>query len=199
MIPQLPTDNLYKFTTLGGIIIIGFCLWTSREHSVEIDAQMLKAGQANSNFDLIHSEVQSDQQDVLDQLERVEDLVAKASDPANPSRIEDAKKAMAAFDDAKKARSETKEKTKQLQRAGQDFENQSREMELLAKRIEQDTDLSKWLFIWGSVMTFSGMSAWYFRHQRYQDELLKVQLENARKQGRNDIALPVLEEKTHTE
>ncbi len=193
MIPQLPTDNLYKFATLGGVLIMGFCLWTSRENSNLVDAQIIKFGQASGNFELIRGEVEDDQTQVRDEITRVEGLVEEALKPENATRVEQAKNAIEAFTQLKTAVNATRQKYNDLKKAKTDTENQTTEMRLLRERLERDSYLTRWLFIWGGLMALSGMSAWYFRHQRFQDELLKVQLENARKQSASVVERPTSE------
>lgn len=194
MVPQLPTDNLYKFATLGGILIMGFCHWTTRENSNLVDAQVIKFSQASGNFELIRQELEDDQKQVGNQLTRVEGLVEEALKPENAAKVAQAKNAVEAFTQLKAAVNATRQKSNDLKKARADTDNQTTEMRLLRERLERDAKFTGWLFVWGAFMALSGMSAWYWRHQRFQDELLIVQLENARKQSTSVVEKPAPEE-----
>lgn len=181
MIPPLPTDNLYKFTAFGGIILMGFCFWTLRDSSLRLDEALTKFNSASGNYDVVSSVFDADVEQLKQLVGRAQDAVTEAEKPENADNIVTAKMAIEAFDELKTFYERTRQQLPELRKAQAEFKLQNLEFKTRLDRLDDNLDFLVWVLFGGAALTASGVWSWYSRHQRYQDELLHIQLESAKK------------------
>ncbi len=181
MIPQLPTDNLYKFATLGGIVLLVFCVWSLRDNSVQMDRGMTSYNQVANELDALLDDLDNDQAKLGVEIARVNDLITEAKKPENVNNASKAQTAIEAYQELAAANEVAHKKRFEARRAKANADTQSSDLKMLLERISRELDQIFWLWVTGAAITASGISSWYFKHQRYQDALLRVQLDNARR------------------
>lgn len=177
-----PTDNLYKFITFLGIALLIFCAWTTIETQQRISENIISAELATvrANRVVDSLELRSDGASRL-----TEQIIANIK--AHPPVTEDDHNALTA---------EAKIVLDYLEALKADFSEHAKEQAVAAKnaddaRILFDSSSAKlwWLFAGmtvGSVMTLGGFFCWYWLHQRHQDRLLSLQIEQARELRKPD-------------
>ncbi len=174
MIPNAPTDNLYKFITVLGIVLFVFCAWTLNDLILQIDRQVSNAETTNRTVERKSASIDA--------------------------TIEDLKTSQAAINERLSRRNETPlnrdEITELLSRVErllqQIVQTETASIELAqendsvlpivteARVLLRHYNAHAWALYLGAVfglaMSATGVVLWYLLHQRYQDTLLRTQL-----------------------
>ena len=157
-VPSLPTDNLYKFLAIFGIVICIFSIYIYQnkynlytEEFFEVRKEFAKYGPMLDRVTLL--------------LERIE------TDPSDKSLPENKKLFAATLDAIDKLNQEIK--------TGHEIAEYSKEKEERAwEEIRILWKYSKIFFFIGVLMSIVGFYLWYVKVQKPLDKLLKKQLED---------------------
>ena len=180
MIPQLPTDNLYKFMTLGGVFIMAFAIWVSRDISEQLGQGKIAYAQSLYNFDR-DADVVSSASDLLDQqITRTRELLNEAKKPENINDRDRSQMAIDAYEETQKTLDEVRLKRADFLKTTSEAKTQEVKLQVLLDKVSYDLSFFRYFFLIGAATASFGLSSWYVKHQRYQDELLRLQCENAK-------------------
>jgi hypothetical protein len=180
MIPQLPTDNLYKFMTLGGVFIMAFSIWVSRDITEQLGQGEIAYAQSSYNFDR-DADVVSRATDMLDQqVNRTNELLDEAKKPENINDRNRSQMAIEAYEETQKTLAEVQLKRTEFLKTASETKTQEVKLQVLLKKLSNDVSLFRYFYLIGAAIASLGLTSWYFKHQRYQDELLRLQCENAK-------------------
>lgn len=192
MIPQLPTDNLYKFMTLGGIVIVVFYLWLIRDNSDRLDAALIRYNEAAGQFDVIQTDVEHQLERLQQQVDLVSKLNLDALKPGNSGNPATAQSAISEFSKMHSQYAEALKRREEAYKARIDADHQGFTVKQVLERNRADLNFAKIEFLSGCFLTLLGIVAWYTRHQRFQDQLIALQVEAARNglvdRGKSDSA-----------
>lgn len=168
--PSLPTDNLYKFITLAGVLLIVFSLWLLRDNSIRMDEGVSQYNAVMGQVDVTQTKLEDRLLELNVTLTSLENAVKQAQTP------EDARANGEAITRFKADYQNIWSLKSDVLKAQVDAKNKDEELARLLDRIGDDLSWSKWGYILGCIMVLGGSQAWYMRHQRYQDGLLRAQL-----------------------
>lgn len=185
-IPNLPTDNLYKFITLAGVVLMVFSLWLVRDNSIRMDEGVSRYNAKSGQFEASQTKLEDSLAQFKATLTSLENAANRAQTPedvrANRDEIvrfkTDFQAAWGLKNEAVKAKI--------------DADNESDELKRLLSRASDDLVWSKWAYVAGAMLTLAGVLAWYLWHQRYQDALLKAQLVALQNADNNSASSPRL-------
>lgn len=154
MIPNAPTDNLYKFVTVLGVALMVFCAWSSTEAVKRVDAAYV---------DQLGRDIQQETDRILLTLdtETVMEILPVPTEKRSAElkkALSDAIKRSTALVERQAARLTDSVRPVMLQKQS--------ENELLMYRIGTGV---------GALISLVGVACWYFLHQRYQDAILRRQ------------------------
>lgn len=174
MIPNAPTDNLYKFVTFLGLALLMFCVWGLIDNERKIEESILLAELHSRQF-ANNTEALKRQSDAL--IEKYSALEKRVKESHTPG---DADVLIA---QSKSIEKEIDDIQKEIKLAEVDSLDLNKKVQ--NARIIFKSNLSQlyWLYCGmaiGSMMTIFGFWSWYARHQRYQDELLQLQVAQAK-------------------
>jgi len=165
-IPSLPTDNLYKFIAIFGLVLLSISIYTTQSFRNKIIAfnQEINGIKEMSHLTSIRQE-------------NIQEIINEIFAEINQDTIN----------------ASLKEKKSILERKGRQAENFNNEMVSLSNRYtdyvyeqmqllgSRDTiienhnkTLEKWLKWVGIFAMFFGFVAWYFKHQRFLDAERKL-------------------------
>ena len=190
-LPRLPTDNLYKFMSIGGLILILYSMVIYKQHN-EYEAQVLEL-QANNEIlkteqDWVKTDISLLNNEITE-LSKEFDIhyVVYSGDPGAIISMMDKINNAKNKEDLKKDFKEGQSKIDILKSKVTTLENSLREttknelknkaqiekIRFLKNSIYQSKIASLILFGTGLLVSIIGFSLWYFRHQVYKDKLLK--------------------------
>lgn len=200
--PIPPSDNLYKFTAIGGLILAVLSLYVPQQiytqhtlSTIEENSKLEKSNKDRQWFDKALDEVEDRRKalaKLMENLPGLEDLELEKSPTPSQEMVNKRDEAIKIF---------LEERHKWLQiyfqlldrhnsdvamLSERDRENQ-RQLQQSSMEIEKLTYLKPQLgkIFWTSVITFFvgvimmvfGFWNWYFRFQIYQDQIVKAQAE----------------------
>ncbi|WP_064686648.1 hypothetical protein [Rhizobium bangladeshense] len=166
MLPNAPTDNLYKFATFIGMALFVFCTWQISDTSKAVESQLFDAKMQGKLFVLRVK----DSQEALEAIEQ--DL--NAPNPDEPG------KALKGRLDLVRRQTDGMLKDWEAN-VLQEARAQLREMQYL----EDDKTMLQ-VGQWGGLaLSVIGIVLWYVLHQRHQDGLLRQQRQSAESTGNN--------------
>lgn len=168
MIPNAPTDNLYKFLTFLGVALLIYCSWSFTEANKRLEIAIIEDRLAKENWQSRTAKMD----------EKIAELRQVTSDTSLSPALRADRTAEITID------------VLQLAKTGVGAASAEMKPELDLLQKEDDTRLYKWGMWLGGFMTSVGSLLWYILHQRHQDALLKQQVIDARKGGLK-AALPV--------
>lgn len=165
-IPNLPTDNLYKFISLCGlfIIIFSFSFKIVREYQHEIENAEIRVGKEFFDFATEHYSLNFDY--------RKKNLYSQEN-----LSIEDIDK----FE--KEMEADAKEFLNKIAKLGENLRLKSEMAEASVRVTDKLTKLSNYLIIIGFLMMIFGFRLWYIKSQKYQDIIIKLRAENIKSIG----------------
>lgn len=175
MIPNAPTDNLYKFLTFLGIVLFVFCTWTITDQLLQVDREI--------------SRVESSQ---LTAARRVASLQSqtealKAAQAALSQRVSSNNEAPLSREQLSELLERTDRLIQEMTQAERASIELARESDDIFPMLAEAGVLLRhhqayaWILYFGAVfglaMSLAGALMWYFFHQRYQDAVLRSQLD----------------------
>ncbi|HFG2121887.1 TPA: hypothetical protein ACGF9M_003801 [Vibrio cholerae] len=192
--PNLPTDNLYKFIALSGVFLFGFALYFITVKSEQISTKIYITDaedtvQLNVKNKILNREV-SELSLKVEEYKKSSDMYSEKINEFIGKDIVNFKKED--VDKMKKLMSEFKEH----QSGGEEIENIIQELkakideseyikakvklanEHTSKKIKELDEYRKYamfLLFFSSLMAYGGFQAWYLKLQRYQDQIVKNQ------------------------
>jgi len=143
-IPSLPTDNLYKFLAIAGVMLFGFSFAFPM---VQIDELDLKYAVWRSDLDLMGLEIQIADESI---------------------KMAEGRKNLSSKEVLELKRNNQDNRRKLLQ-----IKNKLRELDVIHQRIIFYRWFFVGGIILGAVMAFAGFGLWYYRIQRPLDIQLK--------------------------
>lgn len=146
-LPNYPTDNLYKFLAIAGLVLAGYSASYIYNRYIELELQIIR----NATEEKI---LQIEQRQVLDKVNRMK---------AKKDRGELTEKEF----------EQTVRDTKDPFIQGERVVGKSKEISLLYQQLS-DSIYSLYVGLYGGlVMTFFGFVMWYFKVQRHSDAIMK--------------------------
>ncbi|MFF2324316.1 hypothetical protein ACFVTJ_25065 [Agrobacterium sp. NPDC058088] len=164
MIPNAPTDNLYKFVTFLGVALIAFSSWSLSEATKRRDVAVLEQAKRLQTQALQDASIQS----------KVADIQALQSQPTDNLQVKIAQTNQLQMELILLA-------TRKMQDAMNDMQP-----ELVVLQHEGDVEMYRYGVGFGIVMTIVGSLCWYVLHQRHQDALLRTQVTTAKLPSNSD-------------
>lgn len=158
IVPNLPTDNLYKFIALSGLVLTLFCGAFTIQRTEALGNSVYK-----NSIEFSEWKIKNDF--LSKQIIGVEKELTALEQKENP----------------------TKEEVEKLRKKHEQNKTKLLENEILKEKVRlaneysnsQSSQLKKYYF-WGSITSFFslvfsafGFSSWYFKVQRYQDKILR--------------------------
>lgn len=153
--PTLPTDNLYKFCTIFGLVISAFCGYfyiSNTQHTLD----MLRIAQVNQ------ARSGAEQSNIQINLKVLE---------GNPDKL-----------DATQLAAERNRLRAKLQDSRVAVAQQGAELQTTTEYVTRYELIEPFLLGFGGlggVIFLGGLVAWFARHQSFQDKLLRAELEKA--------------------
>jgi len=189
-IPNMPTDNLYKFMSIGGLILIFYSMLIYKQnHEYEAQALELQAGNEilKTEREWITADMLSLESEIAEISKEVDiDYVVKSGDASTLTALISKinymnKKALKKeFEEGLSKIALLKSKVVELQSnlretTKNELKNkaQIKKINFLKNAIYQSKIASLVLLGAGVFISLIGFSLWYFRHQRFKDKLLE--------------------------
>ena len=183
-IPNLPTDNLYKFTALSGVILIIFSLYYPREKLYETRLKIIDVGYKmkvleakrriiSKSIDENSRELKSFNRELNKIFEKIENRKIKGED--SKTIISDLKKKRSYH---LKKHLKADHKLAELELYGLKILKLQKETEMLNDIYVSRAFISIFINIFGIIMAFIGFKLWYTRVQKCIDRTLKDTTEN---------------------
>jgi len=167
-IPSPPTDSLYKFAALSGILLVVGALYFPRQLAWELQSKV-------EELELQRATAIIDQRVLKRRADRVEKIVDTSIATQNGEFKPDAKRLWLTYSDV-----ELKEMLRNLDLAGRDIAVGAATIESLSKeslryqvRADEVEIASNIGLALGVLLSASGFSLWYLRIQRHQDLALE--------------------------
>lgn len=166
-VDSLPTDNLYKFVTLLGILLFAFCTWALDDSMRRIDAN-------DARDALMMEEYQSRSDALLDRAQSFVDILQL--DPNRSNAPELHKKLDEIMSDITKLR-------ERYVPVAADMASRKADLQSFGRNYQY------WVYgrYVGMVMTSLGFVLWYLLHQRFQDQLLRTEASASQKKIRHNV------------
>ncbi len=175
MIPAAPTDNLYKFITFLGIALFVFCSWTLSDLVLRTDREVSKAEAASlsgerklSLLTEVTASLEASRAAINERLSRRDQTPMTEQETA--ALLARAERLIQESIEAKTALTE-------VERDYNSILPVTAEARVLLRYYDAHLRILNSGAILGLAMTFVGSTMWYLLHQRYQDALLKQQLD----------------------
>lgn len=181
-LPIPPSDSLYKFTAIGGLILVVLSLYVPWKMDSDLQISLLDIGLELTKWDLEETKLKSGLHEVQEQLkltvQDVIDLKAYHQLSLKPPR--------------NSPKGDSLTKTLQSHRSNlKEFENQQQQLQLLLlqsknaltkqARLRLQVDQLYLIALLtlglGIIMMTLGFWNWYFRFQVHQDRIIKAQAE----------------------
>ena len=177
-----PTDNLYKFMAVGGIVMVVACfifplLWF-RESGMEYLAQLRATNELKVHEDFARERRRTldlRKQSAINEKNEFQKRLNSASNSAAVEKLEgqikETNRAIESIEDS------SQELNLNLALKKAQIENE----ETVSINRRRDSRLAVWLGVglalFGAVLSFFGFLGWYNRLQKYQDRLTKKEAE----------------------
>ncbi len=179
--PVPPSDSLYKFTAIGGLILVVFSLYVPWKMSSDLEIALLDIELASRKWRLEAKYLDRDLEEIKEQQQErdrdsdeLDKILTKSKKPFSASHMK-----MFRERDA-----DTLRHLKQIEAKRRELElilAQSNNMVEKAKVFGSDASKLSWLswltFWIGANLMFFGFSNWYFKFQVFQDRIIKAQAE----------------------
>lgn len=176
MLPNIPTDTLYKFMTMTGVIIVVFCLWAVRDNLVRDAETANLMEKLTTEIQLSGLEMRQTQAALVRETtynQRLRATSSQLQDQANSPQLQ----AQIAASDKKKEDLEAA-LLQSIQKDQMSETDRSVRMEQYA-RLHDQTAIEFWLcavgVVIGFIFTVYGFRLWYTKQQRYLDIILVAQ------------------------
>ncbi|HEX6748439.1 MAG TPA: hypothetical protein VF092_14170 [Longimicrobium sp.] len=158
-----PTDNLYKFMAIAGLAIVAasFGFGVAATHDFRTAQWQLDDDEANLAFEVQRASLAIGGGVVLDRTRH-----AVLAPPEITRRIN--------------ADSALRERFEALVRQAAEVRRKSERVEQLYREFGRVLHLAEVANLCGCGFTLLGFALWYFKFQRYQDELLRLQVAGAK-------------------
>ncbi|KAB2674188.1 MULTISPECIES: hypothetical protein [Brucella] len=173
MLQNPPTDNLYKFITFLGVALIIFSAWTYIENTRKIQVAVLTAEfemqSLRSQAEILEGEVKGADNEASMLHRQLKDP-AQRPDPGSAefARIE------SRVEQLKVTKAESEKTLKSIKQRFNEINEKISNANITAKSLDSQNIILLISFGFGCIMATLGFSFWYFKHQRHQDELLKI-------------------------
>lgn len=174
MITAAPTDNLYKFITFLGIALFVFCSWTLSDLVLRTDREVSKAEAASHSAERklsllteVAANLEASRAALDERLSRRDQT--PITEQENAALLARAESLIHDSIEAKTALAE-------VERDYNSILPVTAEARVLLRYYDAHLLILNGGAILGLAMTFVGSAMWYLLHQRYQDALLKRQL-----------------------
>lgn len=180
-LPIPPSDSLYKFTAIGGVILVVLSLYLPWKLGSDLlianldlllDLEKQAPGYRELHHDLQDMGVFA--QGVLKDLVELEKTCIKNKESFNPSEMCNRNKWNADF---LRRLKEAESKQSELELLLLQSKYTTKKVDLLALDARRLTWISRLTLGLGVIMTVFGFWNWYFKFQRYQDRIIKAQAE----------------------
>lgn len=178
-LPNLPTDNLYKFMALSGILlsITSYVLFFSVFHFVLDNSLELRIDQNKLKFDqnILNNE--------LDLLNRETSIAATLVEKGDIDTIESSQ----LIAKIQKEMLSIFEKSKSVDLSLSNFDARASVIDIYNKEENLAIDVMKFFSCFGFLISFLGFILWYAKLQRYQDQILAGEADKNKGKKRNNI------------
>lgn len=179
-IPNLPTDNLYKFCAIAGLVILGLSLYVPYQMlwqniAAEI-ALRREIKEIYTEFDIIKKEKELD--DLLIRLDQSTFKNEERDKNVNVHKDKKSDETLAikkAIDNLRNEISEFKRVRLKQGELEYNFDSLKKSMH----RVDEILYYCKFLGIIGILLTYFGFRNWYLKIQVYQDAIIKKQAQEA--------------------
>ncbi|MCK5062144.1 hypothetical protein KAR28_06390 [Candidatus Parcubacteria bacterium] len=171
-----PTDNLYKFISIFGILLMlalpAYCIFFSYTQQQEAQADVLEK-------EILEDEKNDIKNEIIDKIENVDKELEQLKQNYNQEKADDLSESILILENKKK------ELSKKLIAINSLIDKNTHRKEFINK-LRVATTI--YLFV-GFVITLIGFSLWYFKLQRYQDKIIKKQAEESNNNIQKEIIL----------
>ena len=164
-IPSLPTDNLYKFLALAGLLLLVFALVYPLDRLTELQLKQTKIDTEWQTLALEVSRLAEDSAGVRGEVDRLQ---------KNPNaNIQDTKGALDSI-------ATISDRLHTLQIKQISLNGKGQEIKIVSGDIFFMRKLLVFGFLLGGILALIGFLGWYFRVQKPQDMLLRKSLKSNR-------------------
>lgn len=183
-IPSLPTDNFYKFLTVGGLVLtIAVAMY--------LDATTRAFESTRAEYLVAERELDIDAKEAIQRAVRLVSKDKKWNEEAERllrlSEVSLADYRFLYLDGLRRSQLNTHLKradlawstyVNDLERKGQLVGIKRQHVNYLEGRLDNLMYSAPWFLAAGFILFAVGMGWWYYRHQRLQDKLLQFEVEN---------------------
>jgi len=172
-IPAIPTDNLYKFCALFGTVIILFSLYIPYKYSSEVEKQI-----SSVNLNVNTTVVQ--QKYLIQKIDRLKEILENSilKNKGLYEYSQDVVELNYSQEELKEILSESYELYRDTQISDAKNENLDNESDRLIKQLKAILEIRTISLGLGIILSIFGYVQWYFKIQRYQDQILKKSINN---------------------
>jgi len=168
---QIPTDNLYKFIAISGLIILGVSFFCQYNYTTRYNYEYQKL---HGEYAMLEAEVQLLDKESCSLEEKVDSFNAKKIKLSK----EEKKLNKETF---KSANHDLKEKLKKIALKQTELAVKGANLEFLVSQYQNDKKLFYLGIFDGLIFIAFGFFLWYFRLQIYLDKIVKLQSEGRNK------------------
>ena len=180
--PIPPSDNLYKFTAISGVILFVLSLYVPVERYTELNNSMSDLNTKRGQLLLERGHVGEDLQELekraqlyLQKMEEIQaDLDAKK---AQYNRDYDIPQILSEWTAIERDLRKIKSKIRENDLLWEQSKSTSEKLEGTKFHVETLVQVSHVTYWVGFAVAIWGFGCWYFRFQRYQDRIVKAQAE----------------------
>jgi hypothetical protein len=170
MLGSAPTDNLYKFVTFIGIATLLGSFWLARDSSVHLDDALGRYYSAKNSWNFSQTALEEGLAATASDLERYQKVIAEAKTPDDVARAQALySEIISTFRALQGIRTESK-------KADAEATTQGEILDRVLARAKEDQWFAWMGMLVGSLFSYFGFRLWYFKHQMFQDDLLKAQI-----------------------
>jgi hypothetical protein len=171
---SIPTDNLYKFMALSGLVVAGSSVWflwkKAEEHRDKIHQHRIRIADLGEVLQLLDTQQKLNRE----RLERLEGAASKTQNEREKKYFTD--EGCKLLEESKELLRQFADSSRELSKIEADSSGQLEDLKSLSKIISY---LRGWMLA-GMVLAGSGFYLWHVRFQKFQDQMIEMQLEGMR-------------------
>lgn len=169
--PNVPTDNLYKFLSISGLIILFFAIVLPQYAIFQLEMRLIDAKTNQEKFEIEREMVKTSIDRVMLE-QQVNDTVLMLSEVSGESSSKlEATKIKELLAEHERLAVEIN-KLNQLAMSQIDQSAINEKNKLMLSRIKSLSSLSVFMMLIGVLVTILGFSMWYYKTQRFLDSAI---------------------------
>jgi|SRR5690554_1559375 len=189
-LPNPPTDNLYKFISIFGLVVCILSVYFVEIKSSELTNEIIAINGEYEKLELERQKLESKRTELKKRIEIYHENNGIDEKPVFNDSLIVWTKIIAGTKSSVQESSEITELLSSLTEVRVEFDKKEIELEnkneILDLKISQEEKVMEWIDIFlpiGILLTFIGFLLWYSKSQFYQDKVLKKQFDSSKKKS----------------